>query len=92
MIFPSPIGDTYDTSDLHFSFESQGRGHYLIICNVNDGLRQKKFTHLTTNSTFIDEVNQMRRDDVGYDKIQLKYYEQYYDEMRDFILQWWCEE
>lgn len=91
MTFPSNNDCTFDSNELHFSHESKGRGHYLIICTVNDGTREKRFTHLTTDSMFVDEINMMKHDDAGSDGIQLKYYDRYFDQMRDFIVQWWCE-
>lgn len=43
---------------LHYSFERMGRGHYKVICEA-DFLNDKyRYTVVTTDSQFIDELSE----------------------------------
>jgi len=76
--------------NLYFSHEFQGRGGWSINCEVSFKCYKKEFRHYTTDSEFIDQISDMKSDDISFKEIQNKYKEKFFDDLKEIIIEW-CE-
>lgn len=76
---------------IYFSQEFKGRGGWNINCQVCFKDEKKTFSYYTTNSTFIDEISNMKENGASWDEIQNAYEEEVFYYLEESILEW-CEE
>ena len=77
--------------ELYFSHQIAGYGHWHILCEVTYEGEKKTFKHLTTNSEFIDSLNEARSNDATWEKIQKVYFDKAFDDLEEIIREW-CEQ
>jgi hypothetical protein len=75
--------------ETYFLKNKKGYGTWNITCEVWYGGEFKSFVYHTTDSSFIDEINNMG--DATWDEIQNAYKEKAFDSLKQSILVW-CEE
>jgi hypothetical protein len=77
--------------DLYFSHQIVGYGHWHILCEVSYEGENKTFKRLTTDSEFIDKINDLKADGATWDEIQKIYYDKSFEYFKENIIEW-CEE
>lgn len=74
--------------EVYFKHSFKGRGSWDIGCTVTYKGQERMFKHHITNAPFIDEVNDMKADNATYEEIQKRYFEAYFDDFKEIILEW----
>ena len=77
--------------ELYFSHQLAGYGHWHILCEVTYEGKKKTFKHITTNTEFIDKINQSRVNGATWDEVQKVYYDKAFDDLEEIVREW-CEE
>ena len=74
--------------ELDFNHSFKGRGSWNIECIVNYNGAQRTFKHHMTNASFIDEITDMKADGAIFEEIQNRYFEAYFDDFKEIVLEW----
>lgn len=84
-------GQTFDVK-ADFTHTKTGHGHWNIVASVSFQGEEKNFPFHFTNSSFIDEIETLRKEE-GYSdtKVQQMYYDQISSDFDERIGEW-CEE
>lgn len=74
--------------EVYFNHSFKGRGSWNIECTVIYEGEERTFKHHMTSASFIDEITNMRRDDATHEEIQNRYFEAYFDDFKEIVLEW----
>ena len=74
--------------ELDFNHSFKGRGSWNIECTVTYNRAEKTFNHHMTSAPFIDEISDMKADDATFEEIQNRYFEAYFDNFKEMIIEW----
>jgi hypothetical protein len=76
--------------DLHYSHLSDGYGHWKIMLRVALITGDiKMFNHVTTDSMFIDEMYDLKQDQVSSEEIEKAYHERFWSsEFEEIVSEW----
>lgn len=76
----------------HFTHRTRGYGGYSILCKVEYKQNKNVFNLYSTDTKFIDLINDLKADEQnGSDIIQQAYYDKFFDEYKESIIEY-CED
>lgn len=74
--------------EVYFNHSFKGRGSWNIECTLWLEDKARTFKHHTTSAPFIDEINDMKADGATFVEIQNRYFEAYFYEFKESIIEW----
>lgn len=81
-------GEKFELNDLHFRHSHRGYGQWHILCELYFEGQKRTFREHTTDSQFIDSISDMKADDATHEEIQQAYFNAYFDNIKEIILEW----
>ena len=77
--------------EIHFSSKVAGHGAWDVLCTVQYGGNNTVITKLTTDSSFIDTLSDMRADDASHEDVQNFFAEKFLNDRLEDDIQEWLE-
>ena len=73
---------------VYFSRRFKGFGSWNIECTAIYEGEHRTFKHHMTNAPFIDEIDDMIFDGATHEEVQNRYFEAYFDDFKEIVLEW----
>ena len=89
-IITNYTGETFEV-ELYFTNKLKGRGSWNIECEATFNNEKKVFKIHTTESLFIDRINDLKADNTSFDEIQKEYFDFSFDILEENLIEWCVE-